>query len=62
MFEEIGIKGFCIALGNTWGLFLIILFLGYGIVAVPKKYWGMKNINRRLTYAYFRVGQKEDQL
>jgi hypothetical protein len=29
-------KGFIIASSNAWGLFLIIIFLGYGLVTIPK--------------------------
>jgi uncharacterized membrane protein len=33
---SVSMKGFLIALSNAWGLFQIIIFLGYGVVALPK--------------------------
>jgi hypothetical protein len=35
-FANLTLRGFLIALSNAWGLFQIIIFLGYGTVAVPK--------------------------
>ena len=35
---------FAIAVTNTYGLVLIMIFLSYGVVAIPKKYFGMKDI------------------
>ncbi len=34
-FDSNSFLGFIIALSNAWGLFQIIIFLGYGIVSVP---------------------------
>ena len=45
---------------NAYGLILIILFLGYGIVAVPKKYFGMKSFSFRKKFVYCKVARKED--
>ncbi len=39
------LAGFAVALGNAWGLFMIIFFIGYGLVAVPKlllKLWSVQ--------------------
>ena len=44
---RVSFKGFLMALGNAWGLFLIILFLGYGIVQVPRRFWSMRDLNYR---------------
>jgi len=43
-FEDITLRGFLIAMSNAWGLFLIIIFLGYGLVTVPKRCLKMTNI------------------
>ena len=50
---------FAIAITNTYGLVLIMIFLSYGVVAIPKKYFGMKDISSRLNFAYFNVYQKD---
>jgi len=34
-----GIEGFVMALGNTYGLLMIIVLLGYGVVEVPRACW-----------------------
>jgi hypothetical protein len=36
---------FAIAMSNTYGLVLIMIFLSFGVVAIPKKYFGMKDLN-----------------
>lgn len=33
------IPGFVVCVGNTWGLFLIVLLLGYGLVEIPRSLW-----------------------
>jgi hypothetical protein len=37
--EVAHLPAFLMALSNCWGLFLIILLLGYGLVAIPRKLW-----------------------
>lgn len=34
-----GIAGFVMALGNTYGLLLVIVMLGNGVVEVPRSLW-----------------------
>lgn len=34
-----GLVGYAVCLSNTWGLFLAILLLGYGLVEIPRKLW-----------------------
>lgn len=53
-------SGFLIFCTNAYGLILIILFLGYGLVAVPKKYFGMKTFSFRKKFVYFKVFNKEE--
>ena len=53
-------SGFLIFCTNAYGLILIILFLGYGIIAVPKKYYGMKSFAFRRQFVYFKVYNKEE--
>lgn len=53
-------SGFLIFCTNAYGLILIILFLSYGLVGVPKKYYGMKSFEFRKNYVYFKVQRKEE--
>lgn len=45
--NRINIAGFFVALGNAWGLFLIIILIGYGLVAIPKLLWRAKSVKGR---------------
>lgn len=45
--------GFAIVMVNCFGLLLVVLLLGHGIVALPKKYWLEKNNDVMLKYLYF---------
>ncbi|GMH32963.1 hypothetical protein BSKO_00797 [Bryopsis sp. KO-2023] len=50
------LPGFCIALANTFGLLVVVLLLGYGLVAVPKYVWQRSNPEIRLKWCLHRVG------
>lgn len=58
--ENGSFTGFLIFCTNAYGLILIILFLGFGLVAVPKKYYGMKTFAFRQKFVYFKVYTKEE--
>lgn len=47
---RVNISGFFVALGNAWGLFLIIILIGYGLVAIPKLLWRAKSVRGRYEY------------
>ena len=53
-------SGFIIFWMNAYGLILIVLFLSYGIVAVPKKYYGMKSFDFRKKFVYWKVYCREE--
>jgi hypothetical protein len=40
--------GIGIAAANAWGLLLVILFLGYGLVEIPRKIWYQARTKRAL--------------
>ena len=57
-FEYRDLPGFFIAIGNTWlvfivmlsyirGLIYIIIFMGYGLVAIPRKLWYAADLKLR---------------
>ncbi|KAI9275921.1 LMBR1-like membrane protein-domain-containing protein [Phascolomyces articulosus] len=55
------IQGFVMAMANSWGLFLVIVFLGYGLVAVPRRLWITGSTKRHLNQLYSNAPKaKED--
>ncbi|XP_037115508.1 G-protein coupled receptor-associated protein LMBRD2B-like [Syngnathus acus] len=51
-FETIGITA-----ANTWGLFLLVLLLGYGLVEIPRSYWLSSSHDYLLAKTYFKVAK-----
>lgn len=47
----------CITAANTWGLFLLVLLLGYGLVEIPRTYWLSSNQAYLLNKTYFKVAK-----
>ena len=56
------IPAFAIAASNSWGLLLLLLFLGYGLVALPKMLWYNSNLNRSLKKSLFEIANAFDSL
>lgn len=50
-------KAIASSASNTWGLFLLILLLGYALVEVPRNLWNNSKKNYTLTYTYFRIAK-----
>lgn len=46
-----------ITAANTWGLFLLVLLLGYGLVAVPRSIWFRSTTALHLKRIYFKVAK-----
>uniref|UniRef100_A0A3Q4BDT1 LMBR1 domain containing 2a n=1 Tax=Mola mola TaxID=94237 RepID=A0A3Q4BDT1_MOLML len=44
-----------ITAANTWGLFLLVLLLGYGLVEIPRSYWLASSHGYLLDKTYFNV-------
>ena len=49
-------------LSNTWGLFLIMVFLGYGLVAVPRYFWLMGNSRSNLDFLYVKLINVDEEV
>ncbi|VDN03870.1 unnamed protein product [Thelazia callipaeda] len=49
------LKVILISASNTWGLFFLVILLGYGLVEVPRQFWLMGNQDYRLNKTYFDV-------
>lgn len=46
-----------IAAANTWGLFLLVLLLGYGLVEIPRSYWNGAKRGYLLMKTYFKAAK-----
>jgi len=54
-FDPEQIIAVAIAAANTWGLFLLICFLGHGLVEVPRRLWRYADKATTLKYYQYRV-------
>ncbi|XP_076587142.1 G-protein coupled receptor-associated protein LMBRD2a isoform X2 [Chaetodon auriga] len=50
-----------ITAANTWGLFLLVLLLGYGLVEIPRSYWLSSSPDYLLNKTYFKVAKVADE-
>ncbi|XP_066510599.1 G-protein coupled receptor-associated protein LMBRD2B-like [Hoplias malabaricus] len=46
-----------ITAANTWGLFLLVLLLGYGLVEIPRSYWLASCHGHLLAKTYFKAAK-----
>lgn len=46
-----------ITAANTWGLFLLVLLLGYGLVEIPRSYWLSSSQSYLLAKTYFKAAK-----
>uniref|UniRef100_A0A1A7ZV51 LMBR1 domain containing 2b n=1 Tax=Nothobranchius furzeri TaxID=105023 RepID=A0A1A7ZV51_NOTFU len=46
-----------ITAANTWGLFLLVLLLGYGLVEIPRSYWNASRHGLLLIKTYFKAAK-----
>lgn len=51
------LKAIASSASNTWGLFLLVLLLGYALVEVPRKLWNNSNYSYVLNHAYFKAAK-----
>lgn len=49
-------------LSNTWGLFLIMVFLGYGVVAVPRHFWKEADFRANMCFLYVRLVNVDEEV
>ncbi|KAI8140202.1 LMBR1-like membrane protein-domain-containing protein [Fennellomyces sp. T-0311] len=55
------IQGFVMAMANSWGLFLVIVFLGYGLVALPRRLWITGSTKRHLRQLYSNASKAKEE-
>ncbi|KAJ8287091.1 hypothetical protein GJAV_G00047560 [Gymnothorax javanicus] len=46
-----------ITAANTWGLFLLVLLMGYGLVEIPRSYWNSSRRGHLLMKTYFKAAK-----
>ncbi|KAH7975251.1 hypothetical protein HPB49_025313 [Dermacentor silvarum] len=51
------LKVVCVSASNTWGLFLLVLLLGHGLVEVPRGLWQRAQPGHTLCHTYFRAAK-----
>uniref|UniRef100_A0A182XWW7 LMBR1 domain-containing protein 2 homolog n=1 Tax=Anopheles stephensi TaxID=30069 RepID=A0A182XWW7_ANOST len=51
------LKAIASSASNTWGLFLLVLLLGYALVEVPRSLWNNSKPGFTLQYAYFKLSK-----
>ncbi|KFM75604.1 LMBR1 domain-containing protein 2, partial [Stegodyphus mimosarum] len=51
------LKVVCITASNTWGLFLLVLLEGYGLVEIPRNCWNTTKKGFMLNYLYFKASK-----
>ncbi|KJH52610.1 LMBR1-like region [Dictyocaulus viviparus] len=49
------LKVILVSASNTWGLFLLVVLLGYGFVELPRTLWNMGSKNYPLRKTYFNI-------
>ena len=59
---DFSLTGFLMAMGCVFGLLQIIVFLGYGLVSVPKSIYCQTSLQQRLDLALCKVDQSEDKV
>ena len=57
LFYRQKLKAIASSASNTWGLFLLVLLLGYALVEVPRKLWNGSKPGYTLNYSYFKVAK-----
>jgi hypothetical protein len=51
------LKAIASSASNTWGLFLLVLLLGYALVEVPRSLWNFSKRGYVLNYSYFKAAK-----
>jgi len=51
------LKVLAVTASNTWGLCLLVLLLGYGLIDVPRSCWHSARLRQRLARTYFSLAK-----
>lgn len=55
------LKVILVTASNTWGLFLLVLLLGYGLVEVPRYVWNNAKHSHMLSRTYFKIAKQSTE-
>ncbi|KAF9897311.1 hypothetical protein BX616_005820, partial [Lobosporangium transversale] len=55
------LRAYIMALSNSWGLILVIIFMGYGMVDVPRRLWHKGDNERELKRIAFKASAIKDK-
>ncbi|KAF9424167.1 hypothetical protein BGZ94_008071 [Podila epigama] len=55
------LRAYVMALSNSWGLILVVIFMGYGMVDVPRRLWHMGDNARELRRIAFKASVVKDK-
>ncbi|RCI06896.1 LMBR1 domain-containing protein 2 [Rhizopus stolonifer] len=56
-----GIQSYVMAAANSWGLFLVIVLMGYGLVSVPRSLWYTGHYTARLHHLYANAARVKEE-
>lgn len=59
---DMGIVKFLQCLATIWGLFLLMILIGYALVEIPKTLWNNADPNTFLAYLYRKTDELEDSI
>ncbi|KFH70825.1 hypothetical protein MVEG_03672 [Podila verticillata NRRL 6337] len=55
------LRAYIMALSNSWGLILVVIFMGYGMVDVPRRLWHKGDTARELRRIAFKASVVKDK-
>lgn len=55
------LRAYVMALSNSWGLILVVIFMGYGMVDVPRRLWHKGDNARELRRISFKASVVKDK-
>ena len=57
-----GLIIFLKCLASMWGMLLLMIFLGYALVEIPKTMWHHSDVDNYLRYLYRKVYDVEEEV
>lgn len=57
-----GLMIFLKCLASMWGMLLLMVFLGYSLVEIPKTMWLHSDPSKYLNYLYIKIADVEEDL
>jgi hypothetical protein len=61
-FQPIVLLKYLVVISNCWGLFLIIVFLGHGLIAVPRYFWKVARYRKYLDFLYIKLTHLDEEV